>query len=430
MTRRTLPAVCLVRRSGDPSEWTARATFMRMPGGRAGVRTSVSSSPASTRPNSPNCCANCCSSISTIVEKLGEAPKLEDYQGTYPAVDFEPFAELFTAAAQPAAPSFDKQAIQSTPFNSRATTSDAPLLGRLNDYELLEEIGRGGMGVVFKARQVRLDRTVAVKMVLAGGFATSTERERFHCEARAAALLDHPNILPVYEVGEHEGRQYYSMGYVDGQSLDARLAAGPLPPKEAAELAATLAEAVEYAHGQGVIHRDIKPSNILIDREGRPRVADFGLAKRLGAPGTPGHGSDLTVTGQILGTPSYMAPEQAAGQVEAVAPTADVYALGALLYAMLTGRPPFQAASALETLRQVREREPAALRQLNAAVPRDLETIVLKCLEKPAARRYATARRWPMICGAFSAADPSSRGRCGAGSAPGGGAGGSLSWRR
>ena len=203
---------------------------------------------------------------------------------------------------------------------------------------------------------------------------------------QAAALLDHPNIVPIFEVGEHEGQHYFSMGYVDGQSLAARLAEGPLPPKEAAELVATVAEAVEYAHRQGVIHRDIKPSNILIDSRGRPRVTDFGLAKRVDS------GSDLTATGQILGTPSYMPPEQAAGQVKAVGPAADVYALGATLYAALTGRPPFQSATPLETLKQVIEREPVPLRQLNAAVPRDLETIVLKCLEKSVPRRYATAQ--------------------------------------
>ena len=198
--------------------------------------------------------------------------------------------------------------------------------------------------------------------------------------------------MPIFEVGEHEGQHYFSMGYVDGQSLSARLAEGRLPPQEAAELVATVAEAVEYAHRQGVIHRDIKPSNILIDCKGRPRVTDFGLAKRVGAPGTPGRGSDLTATGQVLGTPSYMPPEQAAGQIDAIGPAADVYALGALLYSALTGRPPFQAATALETMQQVLEREPVALRQLNAAVPRDLETIVLKCLEKSVPRRYASAQ--------------------------------------
>ncbi|MGA2258143.1 MAG: serine/threonine-protein kinase, partial [Thermoguttaceae bacterium] len=171
----------------------------------------------------------------------------------------------------------------------------------VGDYELVEEIARGGMGVVYKARQISLNRIVAVKMILAGHLATKADHDRFHSEAQAVALLDHPNIVPVFEIGEQEGQHYFSMGYVDGQSLAARLADGPLPPNEAAELVATVAAAVEYAHRQGVIHRDIKPSNILIDCEGHPRVTDFGLAKRVGS------GSNLTTTGQVLGTPSYMA---------------------------------------------------------------------------------------------------------------------------
>jgi len=256
----------------------------------------------------------------------------------------------------------------------------------LGDYELVAEIARGGMGVVYKARQISLNRIVAVKMILAGQLATKADHDRFHAEAEAAALLDHPNIVPIFEVGEYEGQHYFSMGYVDGSSLSARLTEGPLPPKEAAELVATVAEAVQYAHLQGVIHRDIKPSNILIDSKGRPRVTDFGLAKRVDG------GSELTATGQVLGTPSYMSPEQAAGQINAIGPAADVYSLGALLYTALTGRPPFQAATALETMQHVLDREPVALRKLNAAIPRDLETIVLKCLEKEFGRRYVTAQ--------------------------------------
>jgi eukaryotic-like serine/threonine-protein kinase len=262
----------------------------------------------------------------------------------------------------------------------------------VGDYELLEEIARGGMGVVYKARQLSLNRLVAVKMILAGLLATKADCDRFHSEAQAAALLDHPNIVPVFEVGEYEGQHYFSMGYVNGPSLAARLSDGPLPPKEAAELLVAVAEAVEYAHRQGVIHRDIKPSNILIDSKRRPRVTDFGLAKRVGEPDTPGRGKELTATGQVLGTPSYMSPEQAAGQVHAAGPAADVYSLGAVLYTALAGRPPFQAASPLETLQQVLDQEPVALRELNAAVPRDLETIALKCLEKSIPRRYASAQ--------------------------------------
>ena len=322
----------------------------------------------------------------------GESPILAEYQAQYPALEFDRFADLFAETSQTAPSSLSAATVQLTPSDAAAPAGSPPRIRYLGDYELLEEIARGAMGVVYKARQVSLNRLVAVKMILAGLLATKADSDRFHSEAQAAAVLDHPNIVPIFEVGEHEGQHYFSMGYVEGQSLAARLDEGPLPPKEAAELVATVAEAVEYAHRQGVIHRDVKPSNILIDSTGRPRVTDFGLAKRVGAPGTPGRGSDLTATGQVLGTPSYMPPEQAAGQIRAVGPAADVYALGALLYATVTGRPPFQAATSLETLRQVIEREPVPLRQLNPAIPRDLETIALKCLEKSIPRRYATAK--------------------------------------
>ena len=318
--------------------------------------------------------------------QLGESPTLDDYRAEYPALEIERFAVLF-AEPSPAASSSPVAATLPPTSPSLATPDgQLPHIYYLGDYELLAEIARGGMGVVYKAGQISLNRIVAVKMILAGQLATQADHDRFHAEAEAAALLDHPNIVPIFEVGEHEGQHYFSMGYVDGPSLSARLAEGPLPAKEAATLVATVAEAVEYAHRQGVIHRDIKPSNILIDSKGRPRVTDFGLAKRVDSV------SDLTATGQILGTPSYMPPEQAAGQIHAIGPAADVYALGAVLYAALTGRPPFQAATPLETLKKVIEREPVALRQLNAAVPRNLETIVLKCLEKSVPRRYATAQ--------------------------------------
>jgi len=313
----------------------------------------------------------------------GESPTIAEYQAQYPALQLDQFADLF---AETGPPSLSEETVAPSPSDAPVPTGGPPRIRYLGDYELLEEIARGGMGVVYKARQVSLNRLVAVKMILAGLLVTKADSDRFHSEAQAAAVLDHPNILPVFEVGEHEGQHYFSMGYVEGQSLATRLDEGPLPPKEAAELVATVAEAVEYAHRQGVIHRDIKPSNILIDSKGRPRVTDFGLAKRVDS------GSDLTATGQVLGTPSYMPPEQAAGQIRAVGPAADVYALGALLYATLTGRPPFQAATSLETLRQVIEREPVPLRQLNPAIPRDLETIALKCLEKSVPRRYATAQ--------------------------------------
>lgn len=262
--------------------------------------------------------------------------------------------------------------------------ADTP--GRLfGEYELLAEIARGGMGVVYKARQTRLNRTVAIKMILAGELANEGDVRRFRAEAEAAAALDHPGIVPIYESGEISGQHFFSMGFVDGHSLAAALAAGPLTPRRAAELMAQVADAVAYAHAQGVIHRDLKPGNILLDKDGRPRVTDFGLAKRVAGD------SGLTHTGQALGTPSFMPPEQASGKLDAIGPASDVYALGAVLYALVTGRPPFQAASPLDTLIQVLEQEPVAPRQLNPDVPRDLETISLKCLEKDPHKRYGAA---------------------------------------
>lgn len=255
----------------------------------------------------------------------------------------------------------------------------------IGDYELLREIARGGMGVVYKARQVRLNRVVALKMILAGQFASPADVQRFQTEAEAAAQLDHAGIVPVFEVGQHDGHHYFSMGLVEGESLAKRITDGPLPPRAAAEIVLRVAEAIEYAHRKGVIHRDLKPANVLLDKAGQPKVTDFGLAKRVQAD------SHLTASGQILGTPSYMPPEQAAGRVDQVTETADVYSLGAILYATLTGRPPFQADNPLDTVMQVIEQEPVSPRALNPVVPLDLETICLKCLEKDRRQRYGSA---------------------------------------
>lgn len=268
------------------------------------------------------------------------------------------------------------------------------------DYELLTEIARGGMGVVYKARQVRLNRVVALKMILAGQFAGEADVKRFQSEAEAAAQLDHPGIVPIFEVGVYDDHHFFSMGLVEGESLAARIVDGPLPPNESARLVLAIAEAIDYAHTKGVIHRDLKPANILIDRNNQPRVTDFGLAKNVKDD------SNLTASGQILGTPSYMPPEQAAGRIDQVRESADIYSLGAVLYATLTGRPPFQAGNPLDTLMHVLEREPVAPRTLNPEVPRDLDTICLKCLEKDRRRRYGSAREVVEELRRFLAGEP------------------------
>ena len=260
-----------------------------------------------------------------------------------------------------------------------------PFNGSFGDYDLLETIARGGMGVVFKARHRQLNRIVALKMILAGQLADAQHIQRFRAEAQAAAKLDHPGIVPVYEVGEQQGQQYFTMAFVEGKSLAERLRNGPIEAKEAARLVRDLAAAIAYAHEHGIVHRDLKPANVLIDAQGQPKLTDFGLAKQT-------HGaSEMTGTGQILGTPSYMSPEQAQGDAATVGPAADVYGLGALLFALLTGRPPFQGASPVETIQHVIAAEPPRPRSLNPSVPRDLETICLKCLEKSPAKRYASA---------------------------------------
>lgn len=253
------------------------------------------------------------------------------------------------------------------------------------DYEILGEIARGGMGVVYRARQKGLNRTVALKMILAGQLASESNIRRFYAEAEAAAGLDHSGIVPIYEVGQRGSQHFFSMAYVDGQSLHDRLKKGPLPPREAAALLSHVADAVQFAHARGIVHRDLKPQNILLDASGHPKVTDFGLAKRMEG------GEGLTQSGDILGTPSYMAPEQAEGKIQEQGPLVDVYALGAVLYAALTGRPPFQAPSLMEILRLVVHQEPVAPRLLNAAIPQDLDTICLKSLHKDPRRRYGSA---------------------------------------
>jgi WD40 repeat protein len=254
-----------------------------------------------------------------------------------------------------------------------------------DDYELLGEIDRGGMGVVYRARQRSLNRLVALKMLRSGSLADRDDIRRFRLEAEAVARLDHPNIVPIHEVGEHDGLSYFAMKLIEGASLAQCLSEPAADPRAAARVVATVARAVHHAHQRGMLHRDLKPSNILIDTEGQPHITDFGLARRIEAD------PELTQSGAILGTPSYMAPEQASGQRQAVTTATDVYGLGAVLYALLTGKPPFRGDSVLETLEQVRNAQPEPPSGIGRRVDRDLETICLKCLEKVPERRYASA---------------------------------------
>jgi WD40 repeat protein/tRNA A-37 threonylcarbamoyl transferase component Bud32 len=270
----------------------------------------------------------------------------------------------------------------------------------IGDYEILEGPYKGGMGIVYKARQMSLDRIVALKLIKRGELARTDEVERFHITARLAANLEHPGIVRIFEIGKHEGQHYLSMAFVAGESLASRVSRGPLPPDEAARLMHDVCEAVAYAHAQGVIHRDLKPANILLDPQGRPHVTDFGLAKRMASD------SGLTVQDQYLGTPGYMSPEQANRQWDQVNEVSDVYSLGATLYELLTGRPPFQAATFVDTLYQVKHEEPVPPRRLNPKLPRDLETICLKCLEKDAAQRYASAQAVADDLGRYSRGEP------------------------
>jgi serine/threonine-protein kinase len=274
-----------------------------------------------------------------------------------------------------------------TPSDADAVAPVPPAAGlpQVPGYEVEAVLGRGGMGVVYKARQRALDRPVAVKMLLAGPFAGPLELERFHRETAALACLRHPNIVQVHDAGDVEGRPFFTMEYVEGGSLAQKLAGTPQPARQAAALLATLAEAVHVAHQGGIVHRDLKPANILLTADGTPKITDFGLARRLQG------GAGLTQTGVPVGTPSYMAPEQARGQTRAIGPAVDVYALGAILYELLTGRPPFRAETPAETVLQVVSQEPAPPARLNAKVPRDLETVCLKCLHKEPHRRYASA---------------------------------------
>ena len=278
--------------------------------------------------------------------------------------------------------------------------AERTIIRYFGDYEIQHEIARGGMGVVYKARQLTLNRPVALKLILAGTLAEQTVIKRFHTEAEAAANLQHPNIVAIHEIGVHEGQHYFSMDYVDGRSLSEIIDGKPMPAATAARYVKTIAEAIHYAHQRGTLHRDLKPSNILIDADDRPRITDFGLAKIRGGD------RDLTMTGTVMGTANYMSPEQAMGRQEQIGAHSDIYSLGAILYELLTGRPPFHTDSVHATLLLVIRDEPTAPRTLNPHVPVEVETICLKCLEKSPQRRYTTARQLAEDLGRFLNHEP------------------------
>jgi WD40 repeat protein len=326
-----------------------------------------------------------------VREQLGQQPDSASWLARFPQWrdDLEQLFQVHRAAGGMG--KLDPQATLRLPDDAGLADCPPPTR-RFGNYELLEEVGRGGMGVVYRARQVSLNRIVALKMILSGDFSGPEERARFRTEAESAARLQNPNVVQIYEVGEHDGRPFLSLEFVDGGNLDKKLTGTPWSPPDAARLVETLARAMQAAHERGVVHRDLKPANVLLTAEGTPKVTDFGLARRLIDDHTPGPGDGRrTRSGAILGTPAYMAPEQATGATLAAGPAADVYALGAILYELLTGRPPFRAVHVLETLEQIRSREPAPPTRLQPAIPRDLETVCLKCLEKDPGKRYESA---------------------------------------
>ena len=332
-----------------------------------------------------------------VRESLGEQPTADEYCQRFSSVSerLERLLEVhraldsgmpsFASVQQTVQVSDDSSVVISPELTTRVhprpaseqreNRSSAATLGRFGDYHLLNEIDRGGMGVVYRARQIQANRIVALKMILAGKFATEKELKRFYSEAEAAAKLDHPNIVPIYEIGEHDGHPFFTMACVDGQNLASRLSQGPLAQREAAAMVREISQAIHYAHQQGIVHRDLKPANILLTKTGQTRITDFGLAKQIGDQ------NELTVTGDLVGTPSYMSPEQVNGNSAKVGTQSDIYSLGAILYCLLTGRPPFQAATILETFTQLTQSEPVPPRQLVPTISPDLETICLKCLQ-------------------------------------------------
>lgn len=287
------------------------------------------------------------------------------------------------------APAGEMPTLAHTPAQkNRASVSgeESPLIeDEISGYRLEHEIARGGMGVVYKAQQENPSRTVALKMILSGQFASLQEIQRFRMEAEAAANLSHPGIVPIFEVGQHAGKHFFSMGYVPGNSLDEEIKTRTFEPGEAAEMVRQIAKAVHYAHEHEILHRDLKPSNILLGEDGRPQITDFGLAKRMD------QNTNITTTGEIMGSPGYMSPEQASGKIDLIGPGTDIYGLGAILYVLLTGKPPFQGANVIEAIDLVCNADVLPLRKIDRNIPKNLETICLKCLHKVPSARYQTA---------------------------------------
>ena len=324
-----------------------------------------------------------------FLRERGERPSLGEYRERFPefqaALDsaatlgaLDPDATRAPGSAEPHSGDDQVEVVRVGP--------DTEEVLRSAGYEVVRELGRGGMGVVYEARQVALNRVVAIKLIRSAEFASEAERLRFRNEAEAVARMDHPNIVPIYEVRRHRGNDFFSMKLVPGAGLDKRLDRYLADPRAAARLAATAAEAIHHAHRRGILHRDLKPANVLVDEAGAPHITDFGLARNIESD------ADLTQSGVIVGTPSYMSPEQASGIKGGLTTATDVYGLGAVLYAMLAGRSPYSGSGLLETLDRVREEPAAPPSKLNPLVPRDLEVICLKCLEKEPARRYADAQ--------------------------------------
>ena len=317
-----------------------------------------------------------------VCRKCGAEIFADAPEGLCTACLFETGLGLFTnSVAEPDDPDRDGCAS----LDDYKVARPAKLFGSFGDYELLEEVGRGGQGVVFRAHQKSLNRTVALKIIGLGQWATEAHLRRFRLEAKAAASLEHPGIVPIYEVGERDGSCYFSMKFIEGGQLDAIIRREPMPPQRAVELILNIARTVQYAHEHGILHRDIKPGNILLDQKGEPRLTDFGLARLVETEST------VTRTKDVLGTPSYMAPEQATGNNAQISNATDVYGLGAVLYQLLTGHPPFAGGTTYETIKLLLEMEPRHPRLLNSKIDRDLSTICLKCLEKDPTRRYSSA---------------------------------------